>query len=93
MSRPPPWPSQPATRSRRPSPNLDGTRSDDYVGIPAPTGGIEPADRAEVLCTWIPMTPDSTLTKVLCLVVLAVLAIAAGYAVVISLTNYSTIGV
>jgi hypothetical protein len=28
------------------------------------------------------MTPDSSLTKVLCLVVLAVLAIASGYAVV-----------
>ena len=39
------------------------------------------------------MTPDSTLTKVLCLVVLAVLAIVAGYAVVMSLTNYSSIGV
>ena len=39
------------------------------------------------------MTPDSTLTKVLCLVVLAVLAIAAGYAVVMSFTNYSAIGV
>jgi peroxiredoxin family protein len=39
------------------------------------------------------MTPDSTLIKVLCLVVLAVLASAAGYAVVISLTNYSAIGV
>lgn len=39
------------------------------------------------------MTPDSTLTKVLCLVVLAVLAIAAGYAVTISVTNYSAIGV
>ncbi len=39
------------------------------------------------------MTPDSTLTKVLCLVVLAVLAIAAGYAVAMSLTNYSAIGV
>ena len=39
------------------------------------------------------MTPDSTLTKVLCLVVLAVLAIAAGYAVVMSVTNYSAIGV
>jgi hypothetical protein len=39
------------------------------------------------------MTPDSTLTKVLCLVVLAVLAIAGGYAVVISLTNYNAISV
>ena len=39
------------------------------------------------------MTPDSTLTKVLCLVVLAVLAIAAGYSVVMSLINYSAIGV
>jgi hypothetical protein len=39
------------------------------------------------------MAPDSTLTKVLCLVVLAVLAISAGYAVVISLTNFSAIGV
>jgi hypothetical protein len=39
------------------------------------------------------MTPDSTLPKVLCLVVLAVLAIAGGYAVVISLTSYSAIGV
>jgi hypothetical protein len=39
------------------------------------------------------MTPDSTLTKVLCLVVLAVLAIAAGYAVIMSLTNYIAIGV
>jgi hypothetical protein len=43
--------------------------------------------------TRIPMTPDSTLVKVLCLVVLAVLAMAAGYALVISLTNYSAIGV
>ena len=41
----------------------------------------------------IPMTPDSTLSKVLCLVVLAVLAIAAGYAFVISVTNYNAIGV
>jgi hypothetical protein len=39
------------------------------------------------------MTPDATLAKVLCLVVLAVLAIAAGYAIVMSLTNYSAIGV
>ena len=39
------------------------------------------------------MVSDSTLPKVLCLVVLAVLAIAAGYAVVMSLTNYSAIGV
>ena len=39
------------------------------------------------------MTPDSTLTKVLCLVVLAVLAIAAGYSVVMSLIHYSAIGV
>jgi hypothetical protein len=39
------------------------------------------------------MTPDSPLAKVLCLVVLAVLAIAAGYAVVIGLINYSAIGV
>jgi hypothetical protein len=39
------------------------------------------------------MTPDATLTKVLCLVVLAVLAIAAGYSVVMSLVNYSAIGV
>ena len=39
------------------------------------------------------MTSDSTLIKVLCLVVLAVLAIAAGYAVIISLTNYSAISV
>ena len=39
------------------------------------------------------MTPDSTLAKVLCLVVLAVLAVAAGYAVVMSLINYSAIGV
>jgi hypothetical protein len=38
------------------------------------------------------MTPDSTLAKVLCLVVLAVLAIAAGYSVVMSLINYSAIG-
>ena len=40
-----------------------------------------------------PMTPNSMLSKVLCLVVLAVLAVAAGYAVVMSLTNYSAIGV
>jgi hypothetical protein len=60
---------------------------------PAPAGGIGSADRAEVPCTWIPMTPDSPLAKVLCLVVLAVLAIAAGYAVVIGLTSYSAIGV
>jgi hypothetical protein len=39
------------------------------------------------------MTPDSMLAKALCLVVLAVLAIVAGYAVVISLTNYGAIGV
>jgi hypothetical protein len=39
------------------------------------------------------MTPDSTLTKVLCLVVLAVLAIAAGYSVAMSFINYSAIGV
>jgi hypothetical protein len=39
------------------------------------------------------MMPDSTLVKVLCLAVLAVLAMAAGYALVISLTNYSAIGV
>ena len=41
----------------------------------------------------IPMTPDSTLTKVLCLVVLAVLAAASGYAVVMCFTNYSAISV
>jgi len=39
------------------------------------------------------MTPDSTLTKVLCLVVLAVLATASGYAVVMCFTNYSAISV
>ena len=39
------------------------------------------------------MTPDSTLTTVLCLVVLAVLAIAAGYSVAMSFINYSAIGV
>ena len=39
------------------------------------------------------MTPDSTLAKALCMVVLAVLAIVAGYAVVMSFTNYSAIGV
>jgi hypothetical protein len=47
----------------------------------------------EILCTLDPMTPDSTLTKVLCLVVLAVLAIAGGYAVVMCFTNYSAISV
>jgi hypothetical protein len=39
------------------------------------------------------MTPDSMLAKTLCLVVLAVLAMAAGYAVAMSLTNYSAISV
>jgi hypothetical protein len=60
---------------------------------PCPDRRIGSADRADIHCTWIRMTPDSRLTKVLCLVVLAVLAIASGYAVVMCFTNYSSISV
>lgn len=39
------------------------------------------------------LRPGSTLVRTLCLVVLAVLAIAAGYAVALSLANFNAISV
>jgi hypothetical protein len=61
------------------------------IRLDLPDGGVGYAQRDTLHLD--PMTPDSTLAKVLCLVVLAVLAMAAGYAIVMSLTNYSAIGV
>lgn len=40
-----------------------------------------------------PLVPDSRLGQVLCLIVLALLALAAGYAVVLSLMNFRAITV